>query len=51
MTPGDFLTGFIMLVTGYILFISVMEYTEDYRERKRIYKDWEKMKSKELDHE
>lgn len=47
MSTNDFMTGFIMLVLGYILGKLVLEATQEERERRRIKRDWEVQHKKE----
>ena len=49
MTPGDFLTGFMVLVLGVILGKCIQEATEDYRAVKKIRSDYHKEKQRQMD--
>lgn len=51
MTQTDFMVGFMIVVMGLILGQLLKEVTEDYREWKRIKRDWEAMKRKDLPNE
>jgi hypothetical protein len=49
MTPGEFMTGFIMVVLGVILGKCIQEATEDYRAVKKIREDYRKEKQRQMD--
>jgi hypothetical protein len=49
MTPGDFLTGFIMVVMGLILGSLLKQAVEDYQEFVKIREDYHKEKQRQMD--
>ena len=51
MTQMDWLIGICIASLLAILFGTIWEAAEQYRERKKILRNWELMKRKELDHE